>query len=132
MILKFVKMHGLGNDFAVFDCRDDAPTPDTGLLRRLADRRTGIGFDQLLVLVANVRGSVLGAVGLAFFLWTVRTGQYDDLEGPAHRILMDDDDPMVPGYKRNEKQQGKQAAEPNGRQGHAKQGSEGAASDGQE
>ncbi|MDH3839326.1 MAG: diaminopimelate epimerase [Chromatiales bacterium] len=52
MILKFVKMHGLGNDFAVFDCRDDAPTPDTGLLRRLADRRTGIGFDQALMLAA--------------------------------------------------------------------------------
>ncbi|MCB1773085.1 MAG: cbb3-type cytochrome oxidase assembly protein CcoS [Gammaproteobacteria bacterium] len=35
-------------------------------------------------------------VAAAFFLWTVRTGQYDDLEGPAHRILMDDDDPMIP------------------------------------
>jgi cbb3-type cytochrome oxidase maturation protein len=39
----------------------------------------------------------LMAVAIAFFLWTVRTGQYDDLEGPAHRILMDDDDPMIPG-----------------------------------
>lgn len=35
-------------------------------------------------------------IAIAFFLWTVRTGQYDDLEGPAHRILMDDDDPMIP------------------------------------
>jgi cbb3-type cytochrome oxidase maturation protein len=26
------------------------------------------------------------------FLWAVRSGQFDDLEGPAHRILMDDDD----------------------------------------
>ncbi|MGD8957378.1 MAG: cbb3-type cytochrome oxidase assembly protein CcoS [Chromatiaceae bacterium] len=39
----------------------------------------------------------LMVVAIAFFLWTVRTGQYDDLEGPAHRILMDDDDPMIPG-----------------------------------
>jgi cbb3-type cytochrome oxidase maturation protein len=38
----------------------------------------------------------LMAIAIAFFLWTVRTGQYDDLEGPAHRILMDDDDPMIP------------------------------------
>lgn len=38
----------------------------------------------------------LMAVAIAFFLWTVRTGQYDDLEGPAHRILMDDDDPKIP------------------------------------
>jgi len=29
-------------------------------------------------------------------VWTVRSGQYDDLEGPAHRILMDDDDPRIP------------------------------------
>jgi cbb3-type cytochrome oxidase maturation protein len=27
------------------------------------------------------------------FFWAVRSGQFDDLEGPAHRILMDDDSP---------------------------------------
>ena len=31
------------------------------------------------------------------FVITVKSGQYDDLEGPAHRILMDDDDPRIPG-----------------------------------
>ncbi|HCK80426.1 MAG TPA: cbb3-type cytochrome oxidase assembly protein CcoS [Candidatus Competibacter sp.] len=41
----------------------------------------------------------LGVAGVALwaFLWAVRTGQFDDLEGPAHRILMDDDDPRLPG-----------------------------------
>ncbi len=29
-------------------------------------------------------------------LWSIRTGQFDDLEGPAARILMDDDDPRLP------------------------------------
>ncbi|MFN3543519.1 MAG: cbb3-type cytochrome oxidase assembly protein CcoS [Thiobacillus sp.] len=29
-------------------------------------------------------------------LWSIRSGQFDDLEGPAERILMDDDDPMLP------------------------------------
>ncbi|NNG13109.1 MAG: cbb3-type cytochrome oxidase assembly protein CcoS [Halobacteria archaeon] len=29
------------------------------------------------------------------FFWAVRSGQFDDLEGPAHRILMDDDSPQV-------------------------------------
>jgi cbb3-type cytochrome oxidase maturation protein len=29
------------------------------------------------------------------FLWAVRSDQFDDLEGPAHRILMDDDEPMI-------------------------------------
>jgi cbb3-type cytochrome oxidase maturation protein len=41
---------------------------------------------------------VLLGVAVAFFIWSVKTGQFDDLEGPAHRILMDDDDPMIPRY----------------------------------
>jgi len=45
----------------------------------------------------------LMAIAIGFFLWTVRTGQYDDLEGPAHRILMDDDDPMIPENARPKK-----------------------------
>ena len=42
----------------------------------------------------------LGVIGVALwaFLWAVRTGQFDDLEGPAHRILMDDDDPRIPRF----------------------------------
>lgn len=32
----------------------------------------------------------------AALLWAVRSGQFDDLEGPAHRILMDDDVPVAP------------------------------------
>lgn len=28
--------------------------------------------------------------------WSIKSGQFDDLEGPAHRILMDDDDPRIP------------------------------------
>ncbi len=35
----------------------------------------------------------LGLLGLAAFLWTLRSGQYDDLDGAAHRILFDDDNP---------------------------------------
>jgi diaminopimelate epimerase len=47
MRLAFTKMHGLGNDFIVFDATEGVPAPD--VLRRLADRRTGVGFDQALV-----------------------------------------------------------------------------------
>lgn len=28
--------------------------------------------------------------------WSIKNGQFDDLEGPAERILMDDDDPLLP------------------------------------
>ncbi len=34
----------------------------------------------------------LGLLGLAAFLWTLRSGQFDDLEGAAERILFDDDE----------------------------------------
>jgi len=40
------------------------------------------------------------------FIFTVKSGQYDDLDGPAFRILMDDDDPRIPG---NEKKAEKQS-----------------------
>ncbi len=34
--------------------------------------------------------------GLCFFFWNVNNGQYDDLESPAHKILFDDDDDLMP------------------------------------
>jgi cbb3-type cytochrome oxidase maturation protein len=37
---------------------------------------------------------VLGLIGLVVFLWTLRNGQYDDLDGAAERILYDDDEPL--------------------------------------
>ena len=50
MRIDFTKMHGVGNDFIVFEVPAGAPLPDAGQLRRLADRHTGIGFDQALIL----------------------------------------------------------------------------------
>jgi len=49
--IAFIKMHGLGNDFVVLDARL-TPLPDMTphIARALADRRTGIGFDQLVLL----------------------------------------------------------------------------------
>ncbi len=49
MRLNFVKMHGLGNDFMIVDLPADA-TLSPAQWRALADRHTGIGFDQALVL----------------------------------------------------------------------------------
>ncbi|HEY0766806.1 MAG TPA: diaminopimelate epimerase [Steroidobacteraceae bacterium] len=50
MRIDFTKMHGVGNDFVVFDAPADPSLLRPELLRRLGDRRTGIGFDQALVL----------------------------------------------------------------------------------
>lgn len=46
---------------------------------------------------------ILVAVGVALFTWSVKSGQYDDLEGPAHRILYDDDKDMIPDDARTDK-----------------------------
>jgi diaminopimelate epimerase len=46
----FLKMHGLGNDFVVLDFRRGAIPLGAGAARRLADRRTGIGCDQVILL----------------------------------------------------------------------------------
>ncbi len=39
---------------------------------------------------------ILVALGILLFSWAVKNGQYDDLDGPAHRILYDDDKDMIP------------------------------------
>ena len=41
---------------------------------------------------------LLALVSVVVFFWAARSGQYDDMEGPAHRIL-DDDDPLLPTIK---------------------------------
>nr|WP_298613606.1 diaminopimelate epimerase [uncultured Thiothrix sp.] len=54
--MRFTKMHGLGNDFAVFDAVTQAVNFDTALVKRLADRHEGIGFDQLLIVESYTGG----------------------------------------------------------------------------
>jgi cbb3-type cytochrome oxidase maturation protein len=43
----------------------------------------------------------LGAAGLGAFLWSLRSGQYDDLDGAAERILFDDDAPLKVAEREN-------------------------------
>jgi cbb3-type cytochrome oxidase maturation protein len=45
-------------------------------------------MSQLIILIPIALG--LGALGLVAFIWTLRDGQYDDLDGAAERILNDD------------------------------------------
>lgn len=53
----FLKMHGLGNDFVVFDARK-APLPlDSAAARTIADRRLGIGCDQVIVIENGANGA---------------------------------------------------------------------------
>ncbi len=74
--LPFRKMHGLGNDFVVIDARSAEVTLSPDAARRIADRRRGVGFDQLVLLepprdpsaaafvrFLNADGSEAGACG---------------------------------------------------------------------
>lgn len=60
-------------------------------------------MDILLLLIPVTL--FLITVGGLLFWWTVKTGQYDDLDSPAHRILFDDDEHLIPkpNKKRKEK-----------------------------
>ena len=63
----FHKMHGLGNDFVIIDARDEPFEVTPTLARAIADRRTGVGCDQLIVLepsdAADVRMRIWNSDG---------------------------------------------------------------------
>lgn len=50
---------------------------------------------EILYLLVPLAVLLAGVIVWGFF-WSVKSGQFDDLEGPAHRILMDDDKPSEP------------------------------------
>ncbi len=64
---RFHKMHGLGNDFVVFDARTDVLAVTPAVARAIADRHRGIGCDQLIVVepsvVATARMRIFNADG---------------------------------------------------------------------
>jgi len=53
----FWKMHGLGNDFVVFDARKTAITLEGAAIRAIAERKRGVGCDQLIVIEADREGA---------------------------------------------------------------------------
>ena len=76
--LPFIKMHGLGNDFVVLDGRSRAVRLNVEQVRAIADRHTGVGCDQLIVIepprasladafmrIRNADGGEVGACGNA-------------------------------------------------------------------
>jgi len=100
MNLRFTKMHGLGNDFILIDCREQAcPSASQDLRdlsRRLCERRFGIGADQILLLedskeadfrmrIINADGSEVEMCGngircLAKYIWDRRLSEKSVLE----------------------------------------------------
>lgn len=89
----FLKMHGLGNDFVVLDLRDGDGVVTPELARRIGDRRTGIGFDQLVVIgpAPDIGNGIETDAGITF--WN-RDGTMAEACGNgtrcAARLLMDE------------------------------------------
>ena len=46
-----------------------------------------------------------GLIFIGVLIWAVKRGQYDDLEGDGNRILMDDDDPLLPTNQNGSKKE---------------------------
>jgi diaminopimelate epimerase len=65
--MKFLKMHGCGNDFVVLDARHEAIAVDAARATAIADRRFGIGCDQIVLLSpsdhADIRMEIVNADG---------------------------------------------------------------------
>ena len=58
-------------------------------------------MDVLIYLIPLALG--LGLLGLLGFLWCLRSGQFDDLDGAANRILFDDDERATPQPRNDQK-----------------------------
>jgi len=82
-MIPFVKMHGLGNDFVVIDGRNGAVSIDPAAARAIADRKLGVGCDQLIV-IEPPRNS-----GAAFMRIRNADGGEVDACGNAARCVAD-------------------------------------------
>jgi len=96
MKIKFTKMHGLGNDFILIDCTKNELPGIQRIVKKLSDRRFGVGFDQALILrkskkadwrmdIYNNDGGRVEMCGngircLAHYIWTKRLSSKKRLE----------------------------------------------------
>lgn len=97
---RFYKMHGLGNDFVVIDGRENAVAMTEARARAIADRQTGIGCDQLILLepsdradarmrIFNHDGSEVGACGNAFRAVALLLGGTSTVDTLGGRISLE-------------------------------------------
>ena len=77
----FHKMHGLGNDFVIVDARETAFEVTPALAKAIADRRTGVGCDQLIVLEPSKRAD------LTMRIWNSDGGEVESC-GNATRCVV--------------------------------------------
>src|SRR5512134_2719353 len=77
----FHKMHGLGNDFVILDAREEPLEITPALARGIADRRTGVGCDQLILLEPSA------SADLRMRIWNADGGEVESC-GNATRCVV--------------------------------------------
>ena len=60
--LEFIKMHGLGNDFVIVDLRKQKISIDENIIKKISDRRTGAGCDQIITIDHSLSNEVDGKI----------------------------------------------------------------------
>ena len=86
----FLKMHGLGNDFVLFDARREHLALDAASAKALADRRFGVGCDQVIVIVEGKNG-----FDAAMRIYNADGGEVESCGNAARcvaRLLMEEND----------------------------------------
>ena len=97
----FLKMHGLGNDFVIFDARDTPLEIDAARARAIADRRTGIGCDQLILIEPSQRADV------RMRIWNADGGEVEACGNAARCVAL-----LVGGESASRPQAASSAASP--------------------
>jgi diaminopimelate epimerase len=85
----FVKMHGLGNDFVIFDGRADGFVPDSRLAAWVADRHFGVGCDQVITLGPSARADLFMQKGDTRLSVETLAGVLPCVREPDGRITVD-------------------------------------------
>lgn len=65
-------------------------------------------MDIILMLIPAAL--LISVVAIVVFYWSVNSDQYEDMDGEAHRILMDDDDELIPANAKKLRQEKSQAS----------------------
>ena len=78
---RFHKMHGLGNDFVIVDAREEPFEVTSALAKAIADRRTGVGCDQLIVLEPS------GLADLRMRIWNGDGGEVESCGNAARCVV---------------------------------------------
>jgi len=71
--IEFIKMHGLGNDFVIFDLRDQKMTLSARAVSSIANRRTGVGCDQVIAIETSDKLNIDAAIRI----WNADGGEVD-------------------------------------------------------